>query len=482
MGKTESTPLEKCFNIVDVDQTVKLFRARLSILAGIKNNKETVMVYVLNKYGEALMPCSSKKSKLLLKSGKAVVVNHAPYTIGLIYGSSKYKQPITLGIDSGYTYIGFSAITETKELIGGELTLLKGMSERLIKRRVYRRTRRNRLRFRKPGFLKDTKGSGWLAPSIRHKLDSHIRFIEKIKQLLPITRTVIEVANFDIQKIKDPEIQGKDYQNGEQKGFSDLREYILHRDNHKCQNPNCKGKCVILQLHHVNYWKGDRSNKPSSLITLGTLCHTPKDHQKGGYLYGWKPKLKSFREATFMSTVRWKLIDRLRCEHTYGFQTKSKRRVLNLEKFHYNDAFVIADGTDQKRCNRLQVIQKRKNNRCLEKFYDAKYIDLRDGKKKSGKDLGSQKRTRSRENLPESLRKYRAHKVSKGRRAIRKQRYSIQPKDIVEYQDRLYKAIGTHCKGKCIRITNGLKKFDRSVKHIKIVFHQKTFVFNSSHG
>ncbi|MCK4454589.1 HNH endonuclease [candidate division WOR-3 bacterium] len=440
------------------------------------------MVYVLNRYGEALMPCSSKKAKTLLKNGKAVVVNRAPYTIGLIYGSSKYKQPITLGIDSGYTYIGFSAVTETKELIGGELTLLKGISERLTKRKMYRKHRRNRLRFRKPGFLKTVNGPGWLAPSIRHKLDSHVRFIEKIKQLLPITRTIVEVANFDIQKIKNPEIKNKDYQNGEQKGFSDVREYVLHRDGHKCQNPNCKGNCIILEVHHVNYWKGDRSNKPSSLITLGTLCHTPKDHQKNGYLYGWKPKLKSFREATFMSMIRWKLIDRLQCEHTYGVQTKFKRKQLNMEKSHHNDAFVIADGTDQKRHDGIQVIQKRKNNRCLEKFYDAKYIDLRDGKKKSGKELSSQKRTRSRENLPESLRKYRAHKVFKGRRSIRKQRYSIQPKDIVEYQDNLYSAVGTHSKGKSLMLTDGLKKFNRSMKQIKLVFHQKTFVFDSFHG
>lgn len=435
------------------------------------------MVYVLNRYGEALMPCSPRKARVLLKNGKAVVVNHVPYTIGLVYGSSKYKQPITLGIDSGYTYIGFSAITETKELIGGELTLLKGMSERLTKRRMYRRIRRSRLRYRKPGFLKTTNGPGWLAPSIRHKLDSHVRFIEKIQKLLPITRTVIEVANFDIQKIKNPEIKGKDYQNGEQKGFSDLREYILHRDGHKCQNPNCKGKCIILENHHIGYWKGDHSNRPGNLITLGTFCHTPKDHQKSGYLYGWKPKLKSFRAETFMSTVRWKLIDRLQCEHTYGFQTKSKRRLLNLEKSHHNDAFVIADGADQKRCDGLQVIQKRKNNRCLELFYDAKYIDLRDGKKKSGKELCSQRRTRSRENLPESLRKFRAHKVSKGRRSIRRQRYSIQPKDIVEYQSKIYKAIGTHSRGACVKITDGLGKFDRGIKKIKTIFHQKTFVF-----
>ena len=438
------------------------------------------MVYIISKNNETLMPTERYgKVRKWLKNGEAKIITHSPFIVQLLFETTNEVQPVTLGIDSGYTYVGFSAITETKELVGGELTLLKDVSVRLTKRAMYRRKKRSRLRYRKPGFLKTTSGQGWLSPSIRHKLDSHVRFVEKIKQILPITRTVMEVANFDIQKIKNPEIEGKDYQNGEQKDFNNLREYVLHRDGHRCQNPNCKGKCVILQLHHINYWKGDRSNRPGNLITLGTFCHMPKDHQKSGYLYGWKPKLKSFRAETFMSTVRWKLIDRLQCEHTYGFQTKFKRRVLNIEKSHHNDAFVIANGTDQKRCPALQVIQKRKNNRCLEKFYDAKYVDLRDGKKKSGKELCSQKRTRSRENLPESLRKFRAHKISKGKRSIRKQRYSIQPKDVVEYQGKLYKAVGTHCRGKSVIITDGIRQISRSIKQIKTIFHQKTFVFQN---
>jgi len=76
------------------------------------------MVYVKNKYGKPLMPCSERKARILLKRGKAKIVNHEPFTIELIYGSSGYRQPISLGIDSGYSYIGYSAITDKKELLG----------------------------------------------------------------------------------------------------------------------------------------------------------------------------------------------------------------------------------------------------------------------------------------------------------------------------------------------------------------------------
>jgi hypothetical protein len=123
---------------------------------------------------------------------------------------------------------------------------------------------------------------GWLPPSVRHKFSSHIRLIELIRSILPITRVVIEVASFDIQQLKNPGIQGKEYQNGEQKGFSNLREYILHRDGHQCQNPDCKNRAreKVLQVHHIGYWKGDRTDRPANLITLCTKCHTPGKHKK----------------------------------------------------------------------------------------------------------------------------------------------------------------------------------------------------------
>ena len=47
-----------------------------------------MFVYVLNKNGEALMPCKPRKARVLLKEKKAKVVNRTPFTIQLLYGSS----------------------------------------------------------------------------------------------------------------------------------------------------------------------------------------------------------------------------------------------------------------------------------------------------------------------------------------------------------------------------------------------------------
>ena len=356
-------------------------------------------VCVLNKYGRPLMSTTPRKARLLLKERKAKIHSREPFTIELVYGSSGYTQPATLGIDAGYSHVGYSAVNEREELLGGELKLLEGMSERLEERAKYRTQRRSRLRHRKPRFNNRRRFEGWLAPSIQHKLDTHHRLIERIQSILPIERVVIEVANFDIQKIKNPQIEGEQYQKGEQLGFANLREYILHRDGHKCQNPDCenKSKQPILQVHHLGFWKlpPDRTDRPANLVTLCDQCHTSKNHQPKGKLFGWEPKSKPFKGETFMSTVRWKLSEIEKGEVTFGYITKSKRKVLELEKSHHNDAFVIADGTKQVRCTPLILEQIRRNKRSMEQFYDAKYLDARDGSIKSGAQLCSGRRTRN---------------------------------------------------------------------------------------
>jgi len=408
------------------------------------------MVLVINKEKKPLMPTHNAKARRLLKQKKAKVVTIKPFTIQLLYETTGYTQPVVLSIDSGYLNVGYSAITEKKELIGGEVKLLNGMSERIYERAMYRRNRRQRLRYRKARF--DNRGipKGWLAPSVRHKLDSHIRFIGKLAKLLPVSKVIVEVAAFDIQKIKNPDIEGAAYQQGEQHGFENIREYVFHRDGHKCQNPKCKSKDVPLCVHHLRYRVNGATDRPDDLITLCVHCHTPENHK--GFLKDWKPKLNNFKDATFMTAVRWMLVNKLKdsfrnVEHTYGHITKAHRIQQGLEKSHHNDAYCIAGGNLQQRAKPISLEQNRRNNRSLETFYDAKYIDTRTGKKVSGGELNCGRTKRNKKLRGENLRVYRGKKMSVGRRSIRKQRYFYQPKDLVKYDGKIYTVAGTQNKG-----------------------------------
>lgn len=245
-------------------------------------------------------------------------------------------------------------------------------------------------------------------------------------------------------------------------GFWNLREYILHRDNHKCQNPNCKNKSknIVLKIHHIVFRDKSGTDAPYNLITLCDKCHTPANHKKGKFLYDWMiegKKVKGFKDSTFMSMVRWRLVNYLNSidietKHTYGFETKSKRIELGLEKSHFNDAFCIAGGNTQTRTEPFSVEQIRRNNRSLEKFYDAKYIDIRTGEKVSASELPCGRATRNKNLNGENLKIYRGQKISKGQRRIRKTRYPYQPGDLVKCENQIYTVRGTQNSGKYVAL------------------------------
>lgn len=307
-----------------------------------------MLVYVINKHGKPLMPCKPRKARILLRDGKAKVVRKVPFTIQLKYGSSGYRQPVNLGIDAGSKHIGVSATTESNALYESDVELRNDIVDLLSSRRESRRTRRNRkTRYRKPRFLNRvrTKKEGWLAPSIRQKIETHLSVVDRVCKVLPISKIIIECAAFDIQKIRNPEISGAEYQQGCQLGFWNVREYVLFRDGHTCQCCKGKSKDPILNVHHIESRKvgGDA---PNNLITLCETCHT--GYHKGTVKLQSKIKRgMSFKDATFMGIMRWAFYNELKHRYqnvsmTFGYITKNVRIKNNLPKDHYIDARCIS--------------------------------------------------------------------------------------------------------------------------------------------
>jgi len=329
-----------------------------------------MLVYVISKDGRALMPTSPKKAKSLFREKKAKVVKRTPFTIQLLFGSSGYKQEIVLGVDAGSKIVGLSATTKKQELFSAEVKLRTDIVDLLSIRRENRRTRRNRLRYRKPRFLNrvSSKNKGWLAPSVQNKIDTHVKTVSKLYEILPITRIIVEVASFDIQKIKDSSIKGKNYQQGEQLDFWNTREYVLYRDGHKCHGKkSCTHK--ILNVHHIESRKigGDT---PDNLITLCEDCH--KDYHFGKLKLNFK-RGQSYRDAAFMGIMRWSFYNKLKEMYpnvslTYGYITKNTRIINNLPKEHRTDALCISGNSTVKRFSNHHLIkQVRKHNRQIHK-------------------------------------------------------------------------------------------------------------------
>lgn len=349
------------------------------LFSQIKNTIERIayqMVYVLNVNGVPLMPTDRHgKVRRLLKSKQARVVKRTPFTIQLLYDTPTCVQPLTLGVDAGSKHIGLSVSSENKEVYAGQIEPRQDVSKKLDERRQYRRSRRNRLRYRKPRFNNRTasKPKGWIAPSIACKIESHVAVIGQLHQILPITEIIVEVADFDTQKMLNPAIQGKEYQTGPLFN-SNLRQYTFARDGYTCQWCKGKSKNKILQVHHWNYWRGDHTNKPSSVITLCDVCNDSKNHKKDGFLYGWEPKItNNLKDAAFMNISRWALYNRLKeiypnVRLTYGYITKVVRSDHGIEKSHVNDALCIANHPNATRLLYCYLIKKnRVHNRQLHK-------------------------------------------------------------------------------------------------------------------
>ena len=153
-------------------------------------------VYVINKHGRPLMPCSPAKARHLLDAGKAKVKKRTPFTIQLVYGSSGYTQEVILGVDAGSKTIGMSASTKKEEVFAADVTPRNDVVDLMSTRREFRRARRNRkTRYRKPRFDNRvrSKHKEWLAPSVEVKIQEHITSIKRVCRILPVSKVVIRI-------------------------------------------------------------------------------------------------------------------------------------------------------------------------------------------------------------------------------------------------------------------------------------------------
>lgn len=327
--------------MVDYDKHLQHWRRERNPKGG-----RNLRVFVKNKRGESLMPCSQRKARLLLKEGKAIIYNYYPFTIQLTLCTGETVQTCHTGVDTGSKHIGIAATSEDKVLFKAEIELRQDIKSNIDTKKIYRRSRRNRkTRYRKPRFLNRKKSENWLPPSLQNRIGLTCKWNDILCSLLPNPILHIEVGKFDAAKMINPYINGVDYQHGETYGFYDERYYVFARDNYTCQ---CCGKSKdkIFQTHHILYTSKGGTDRVDNLITVCTECHTSENHKKDGIFYDWmvkKKKVKQYKEPPFMNSLRKRMFERYPdAIITYGSETTPKRKEMGLEKTHYNDAIIIS--------------------------------------------------------------------------------------------------------------------------------------------
>jgi len=178
---------------------------------------------------------------------------------------------------------------------------------------------------------------------VKHKVEAHLREKRFIEKLLPVTRWVVELTNFDIHKITNPDVV--DYQNGDKKGFYNVKAFVLNRDGYKCQK--CKKQNCKLHVHHIVFRSNGGTNTSENLTTLCEGCHG-RLHSGEFALHTRRSKTKHAMEINIVASQLRKS-DWL-FEETFGYETKFKREKFGLPKTHYFDAVSIC-------CKGKEVLQ-----------------------------------------------------------------------------------------------------------------------------
>lgn len=360
------------------------------------------MVFVLDKKKRPLMPCSEKRARLLLRSGRAVVHRLHPFTIRLkdrALEDSKV-QPLRVKLDPGSKVTGAAVLRDDSVVFLGEIRHRTDIKDRLAKRRMIRRNRRNRkTRYRAPRFLnrhpercagcgrnakhgsrycrkcvERPKGNGYrnlrLPPSLQARVDQVAHAVQKIR--VPIGGISMELVRFDMQKLENPEIVGVEYQHGTLFGY-EVKEYLLQKFGHRCAY--CAGASgdLVLEVEHVVPRSRGGSNRVSNLAIACRTCNVEKgslhprewleelqksrrklDRVRASNLPKVLAQLKApLKDATAVNATRWALYRRLlslgfAVEVGSGGRTKYNRERAMVPKEHYWDAACVGEGTPER--------------------------------------------------------------------------------------------------------------------------------------
>mgnify|MGYP002580088834 CR=1 FL=1 len=267
-------------------------------------------IYVLGMDGKPQMPTTRRRHvQKLLDTGKARIAEHVPLTIQLLYDNDPVLQPVTLAEDPGRTNIGLAILDLKGNLLLSAVveTRNKEIAKLMEKRRQCRRASRNGerkarqrlakkygtmikagmmmrklpqyaaekfitckiIRNTESRFCNRKRKDGWLTPSARHLVQTHVNLVHKIQKYLPVTDVALEVNRFAFMLLEDPSVCGVDFQNGPLKGYDDRDAVVYDLQDGKCLM--CKNE--ITQYHHIVPRSRNGSNTINNIAGLCDKCH-----------------------------------------------------------------------------------------------------------------------------------------------------------------------------------------------------------------
>lgn len=315
-------------------------------------------MFVLDTNKKPLTPCSPARARALLRDGKASVWRTVPFTIILkVAMPDAVVKPITVKIDPGSKQTGIALVDADSRVVFASVLEHRGKSIKLglDSRRALRRVRRARnTRYREARFNNRIRSEGWLPPSLRHRVETTLTWVNRFRKWCGIVEIMVERVKFDMQLMRNPEISGVEYQQGTLDGYS-VREYLLKKWNHKCAY--CGAEHTPLQIEHIHPKAKGGSNAVSNLALACGSCNKKKGTLDIAVFLKNKPEhlkkvlaqaKRSLSDAAAVNSTRNKLFVELLntglpVETGTGAQTKFNRTRLDYPKAHWIDAACVGE-------------------------------------------------------------------------------------------------------------------------------------------
>lgn len=313
-------------------------------------------VFVLDTAKRPLTPCRPAQARRMLRDGKAAVYRRFPFTV--ILKAEKPEavvQTMTVKIDPGSKTTGVVLVdSQSRVLFAAELEHRgKAIKKALAERRMYRRNRRARnTRYREARFDHRTRPAGWLPPSLQHRVDTTMAWVNRFRHWAPVDELAFERVKFDTQLMQNPKISGIEYQKGTLQGYT-VREYLLEKWGRKCVY--CGAGNTPLNIDHIHPKAKGGTDRVSNLTLACVPCNQKKSSQDISDFLARKPevlaKIKRQAKAPLSDTSAVNatrnalfaalLATGLPVETGDGARTKFNRTRQGYPKAHWIDAACV---------------------------------------------------------------------------------------------------------------------------------------------
>ncbi|WP_219534021.1 RNA-guided endonuclease IscB [Nonomuraea guangzhouensis] len=320
-------------------------------------------VFVLGRDGKPLQPCRPGRARHFLKAGRAVVVRHTPFVIRLTDRRVAVStvHGVEVGLDPGSRHTGIAVFAVRGGSRAGKYSVQldhRGalIRDKLTARSHYRRARRSRnLRYRAPRFLNRTRPKGWLAPSLRHRVDTTLSWVARLRRWAPVRAVHVERVSFDTHAMSAGRpLEGVEYQQGTLAGY-EVRQYLLEKWGRTCVY--CGAAGAPLQVEHIHPKARGGSGRIFNLTLACRPCNQAKNTTPVEEFLRSKPALLArilkqakapLRDAAALNATRWALWQALTATTLpvatgSGGRTKWNRSRTDASKSHTLDALHVGE-------------------------------------------------------------------------------------------------------------------------------------------